>query len=264
MRIMTWNMGCAFQGSKYRRAHGEAWNRLEELDPDVAFLQEVSHIPESIDTARVVSAPRNQDGTYQTVVYSRRGSLRRLMPSPVLAPALMGQAVLAEPANSSSTKPIVLASVHTVTGHPQAVMELAFEALPPDVKARFPGDRGSWNAHVILEAVAQSTSGGRFIVGGDFNLAWRFDETDKSRRYWASDQFRAMRDKGWLRPHLKFHAGEERTLFRRENEFFQLDHFFVDQDTYDNSTSCDVLHLEDQDRLSDHAPLMLTVADTPA
>lgn len=154
---------------------------------------------------------------------------------------------------------MVVASVHTIPGRPSGWQGPAFDALPPELSAGLPKDRGSWNAHIILDAIARSSSGGRFILGGDFNVAWRFDETDKVPSHWAGDQFRAMRERGWRRPHLKFHAGEERTLFRHDHELFQLDHFFVDELTYGISTGCDVLDLEDQSRLSDHAPLALQV-----
>lgn len=52
MHILTWNMGCAFQGSKYRAAHGHAWEQIEALNPDIALLQEVSEIPPGLTQRR--------------------------------------------------------------------------------------------------------------------------------------------------------------------------------------------------------------------
>src|SRR5688572_26341622 len=41
MKIISWNMGCAPSGSRYRKTHGDAWKYLlRELQPDVAFVQE--------------------------------------------------------------------------------------------------------------------------------------------------------------------------------------------------------------------------------
>lgn len=254
-------MGCAF-GNEYRQSHDEAWRRVEQLDPDVALLQECGVIPEWVDPSRIASRPRNEGGRFHTIVYARRGTIQALNPDPILAPMLAGQAVMAE-VNLDGASPILFASVHARTGSPEGVDRSHFDALADDERARLalPADTGSWNATSIYTAIARAATQQRTIVGGDFNLAWRFDETDGAPRFWAAAQFRAMRELGWRRPHLKFHAGEERTLFRKDrpHELFQLDHFFTDAQTYAAATSCEVVQIEDLERLSDHAPLMLAV-----
>lgn len=251
-------MGCGY-GSRYKANHAQAWREIEALDPDVALLQEVLRVPESIDPSRVERAPRNRAGTFQTVVYVRRGSLVRIEPEPTLSPVVGGQVVLAE-VTGLSISPVVVASIHTLTGAPEKQAQEAFNALPDSVRGLLPEDRGSWNAAVILRSVAQHTRDRRFVVGGDLNLAWRFDEVQGGKTsYWASEQFRALRSEGWRRCHLKFHAGEERTLFRRPDELYQLDHLFADAETYGAATCCDVLQLDDLQELSDHAPLVLEI-----
>jgi endonuclease/exonuclease/phosphatase family metal-dependent hydrolase len=264
MRVITWNMGCAYERSKYRANHAEAWSRIERLDPDVALLQEVGYIPQSIDPERVVATPRNPDSTFLTVVYARRGKVVRLLTDPSLSTVVRGQAVVAE-VSGASVHPVVFASVHTLTGLPSAEAKLAFEALATDGRLQLSTDTGSWHPQVILQAVDQHVGGRRFVVGGDFNVAWRFDEEQGSEGgYWASAQFQAARSKGWRRCHLKFHAGEERTFFRGARELYQLDHIFADKITYDAASRCDVLQMEDQDRLSDHAPMILEVEEPNA
>lgn len=257
VQILAWNMGCGF-GAEYRSNHLDAWNRIEDLDPDVALLQEVASIPGWVDLGRVIVASRNQTRTFLTVVYARRGSCEPVAPDVVMAPLIGSQVVIGEV--SGLGEPLLVASVHTRTGHPKDPELSMFRALDPEVRDRLelPEDLGSWNAAIIRSAVTHASVGRQFVAGGDFNLSWRFDETESRPTGWASDQFKAMRDAGWRRPHLKFHAGEERTLFRRPLEMFQLDHFFTDANTYVAATSCDVIHLDDLERLSDHAPLGLT------
>lgn len=258
MKILTWNMGCAF-GSKYRAAHADAWAVIESLDPDIALLQEVALVPESIDPTCVVRAPRASGAAFHTVIYVRRGSVVRLDSDVSLAAALSGQAVLAE-ISSLDTENLIVASVHTRTGPPRAADRELFDILPPSVRSQLPRDAGSWNAHIILMSIDAHVKKRRFVAGGDFNLAWRFDEMQGGRQnYWASAQFKEHRDRGWRRCHLKFHAGEERTLFRGRDELYQLDHFFADEETYRQTTRCDVINLDERDRLSDHAPMILEI-----
>lgn len=90
-----------------------------------------------------------------------------------------------------SIDPLTVVSVHTMTGVPKGGQVGAFDALSAAARARLPKDSGSWNAHIIMDVVAKASTGGRFVIGGDFNVSWRFDETQDS--HWASDQFRAMR-----------------------------------------------------------------------
>lgn len=257
VRIITWNMGCGF-GGRYRSNHLNAWRQIEELDPDVALLQEVASIPDWADPSRIIVAKRNEAGTFLTVVYARRGSCELVAPDASVSPLLGSQAVIAEVTGLG--EPLLVASVHTRTGRPKEPELSMFHGLDPEVKGRLdlPSDSGSWNASIICSVIEWAAGRRNFVAGGDFNLAWRFDETDPRPTGWASDQFKAMRDAGWRRPHLKFHAGEERTLFRRPLEIFQLDHFFCDAGTYGRATACDVIHLDDLEELSDHAPLGLT------
>lgn len=260
MRVLTWNMGCAYGGT-YHAGHPEAWRRLESLEPDVALLQEVLAVPDWVDPAHIIAEPRNTGGRFRTLVYVRGGSCNRVAPHPVLGPLLGGQVVIAEVAGFSEM-PILMASVHTRTGPPRDPERSMFDALTPEEKSqlRLPKDSGSWNASLILAEVERVARDRQFVAGGDFNLAWRFDETQGgSTRYWASEQFKAMRNEGWRRPHLKFHAGEERTFFRHPHELLQLDHYFTDEGTYRAATRCDVMYFEDLNQLSDHAPLLLEI-----
>ena len=260
MRIVTWNMGCAF-GHKYRRGHLDAWSYLKDLNPDLAMLQEVGELPSWVAEDQVISAPRNQGGNFSTVLYSKTGGLVPVSPPPELADLLDGQAVMGL-FQIGSTRPSLVASVHAKTG---LIDQSFLQHLPTDIRQWFPeaADRESWHMDVILAAVeATRRQYRRLVVAGDFNLALRLDEIHgPGPTYWGSGQyFDWARRCGWRRAHLKFHAGEQRTFFRKPTQLYQLDHFFVDEATYKTVDACDVLVPPRLEDLSDHAPLSMSLA----
>ncbi len=74
----------------------------------------------------------------------------------------------------------------------------------------------------------------------------------------ATRWFTRARDAKWRAAHPKFHAGEERTLFRKgREELYQIDHLFTDNQTWKTLKSCQVLQVPYLSELSDHAPLAL-------
>lgn len=265
MRAVTWNMGCGY-GHKFRNAHAQAWSYLkEELDPDLAMLQEVGELPAWLSDDQVIRAPRNHGGNFSTVLYSKSGGLLPVAPPPKLADLLDGQAVMGLLPLGSS-RPSLVASVHAKTG----LIDQAFlDDLPADVRQWFPetADREFWHMVVILAAIeATRRQRRRLVVGGDFNLALRLDEVHgPGSSHWGSGQFFDWaRRCGWRRAHLKFHAGEVRTLFRKPKELDQLDHFFVDESTYKTVDACEVLTPPALEDLCDHAPLCLSLTTSHA
>lgn len=86
---------------------------------------------------------------------------------------------------------------------------------------------------VILADLAAHTRSRRFVVGGDLNATLRFDAlyAPTSVYYGNAEWFGKATAVGWRALHPKFHAGEQRTLFRPgKNEAFQLDHLFCDHE----------------------------------
>ena len=70
------------------------------------------------------------------------------------------------------------------------------------------------------------------MVGGDLNAALRFDALypPTSVYYGNAEWFGKAAAVGWRALHPKFHAGEQRTLFRPgKDEAFQLDHRDIPQ-----------------------------------
>jgi exonuclease III len=101
------------------------------------------------------------------------------------------------------------------------------------------------------------------VVGGDLNAALRFDDlyTRGASLYGNLEWFSKAREAGWWNAHRKFHAGEQRTLFRpgKPDEHFQIDHLFTDKGTWTDLQRCEVLSVPFLGEFSDHAPLVLEV-----
>lgn len=85
-----------------------------------------------------------------------------------------------------------------------------------------------------------------------------------SSAYYGNEEWFAKAEAaGWRAVHPKFHAGEQRTLFRPgKDEAFQLDHLLCDRKTWDAATACEVLQVPYLEELSDHAPLSVDIAVT--
>jgi len=113
---------------------------------------------------------------------------------------------------------------------------------------------------LILSDLSPMTSGRRFVIGGDFNASVRFDDYYRagSRGSAFTKWFLKAKDAKWRAAHPKFHAGEQRTLFRPgRDEPYQLDHFFTDDQTWDSLTGCDVIAVPYLNEFTDHAPLAM-------
>lgn len=259
MRLVTWNMGCAFPGSGYMAHHERAWRALMDLDPDVALLQE-ARPPEWVTNngASVVGRPRNDGGSFHTLIWSRNRKLQPLETSMELVTLIQGQMVAAETTDDLG-RPLLVASLHAQTG---AWPQEPFAALSKRVRDLLPEGRDIWQQDVMLAEARQAFGERPFVAAGDMNVASRMDDIHGRRSpMWGSGQwFARARDAGWLRCHLKFHAGEEQTFFRpgkEREQMYQLDHFFADPSTYDSAVRCDVLAPANLAEMSDHAPMEL-------
>jgi endonuclease/exonuclease/phosphatase family metal-dependent hydrolase len=48
MRLITWNMGCAY-GSRYKQSNPRTWQQLLAWQPDIALVQETLHPGDHLD-----------------------------------------------------------------------------------------------------------------------------------------------------------------------------------------------------------------------
>lgn len=257
MRVVTWNMGCSFDAA-YRKSHDRTWSQLLAWDPDVALIQETLAPPRFCPEERWVFTPfspwppgRAEVGT---LVYSKTG-LARLEVGGRSADLSHGQLTAAEVDVAGDM--FVFASIHAITQGPS---KEAISALGSDVSWSGPSLE---NLDLILHDLSKITAKRRFVVGGDLNAAKRFDDSKRrsSRGSNYHKWFSKARDAKWRLAHPKFHAGEERTIFRTarpgEDLELQIDHLFTDDATWDLLTSCNVLQVPYLTEFTDHAPLAL-------
>lgn len=75
MRLITWNMGCAY-GARYKTANPRTWQQLLAWRPDIALVQETLR-PDELDPEAYLFTPYDWSGpeTRQigTLVYARTG-----------------------------------------------------------------------------------------------------------------------------------------------------------------------------------------------
>jgi exonuclease III len=250
VRVVTWNMG----GVTYRGKQGRAWSQVMAWDPDVALLQEV-YRPDRLDEHLWSWTPYEGIPDRGTLIYSKDG-LTSVETTGQFHTAVSGQVTLAEVQLDGA--PILFASVHAVTS---AVSAHLLDGLDTaDVSSW--GGKSIYSLDLILADVSAATRGRRFVIGGDFNAALRYDLFHRYSSVGSgyTRWFMKARDAGWRAAHPKFHSGEERTLFRKglpEGENHQVDHLFTDDTTWDQLTRCDVLHVPYLNEFTDHAPLAM-------
>jgi exonuclease III len=252
-------MGCSY-GSSFKISQARTWHQLLAWDPDVAFVQECLEPSEWLksDSYRFTPYPWCAEMAVKvgTLVYARSLPLEA-GPDLPYAEMLSGQITAVEAATPGSDRPLLLASVHAMTG-----------AMAPGLLAGHDvaGVGGSHTTKVypvdlIRHSLSQVTAGRRFVVGGDFNTSIRFDDlyTKGSVYYGNVEWFTRLREAGWRNAHRKFHTGDERTLFRlgKDDEHFQIDHLFTDSTTWGSLARCDVLTVPFLEEFTDHAPLVM-------
>ncbi len=226
IKVITWNLGHWQYGSR----HNEAWSYLRnEIRPDLALLQEVSH-PKLIAGEYFVLRPVH--GNWGTAVYTRN------MPTEELAfEGYSGRVVIAEIETSAAQK-LVVASVHA-----------------PIIDGRvFP------YLSEIFGKIEEIASKRSFVVGGDLNTA-RLAET-----VWPGHghgPFWERIDAGkslFFDCHRKFHDVEQQTFFRPGSRHpFQDDHLFTSYDLADRIGFCDVVDNTITRSLSDHIPIIAEI-----
>jgi endonuclease/exonuclease/phosphatase family metal-dependent hydrolase len=253
LRVITWNMGCAY-GSTYKKTQARTWRQLLAWDPDIALLQETLR-PTDVDPARYVFTPYGFSEKIGTLVHSKSEQLVSSALPPLLGDLLQGQVTMAEV--SLDGKNFLFASIHAGTGQlaSEDLAGLDLDGVGASHTSKiYPLD-------VILNQMKPATATRQFVVGGDLNASVRFDDLygPSSPMYGNVEWFSKARDAKWYNAHRKFHTGDHRTLFRpgKPDELFQIDHLFTDKTTWNQLQRCDVLDVPLLDELSDHAPILL-------
>jgi endonuclease/exonuclease/phosphatase family metal-dependent hydrolase len=246
-------MGCGY-GHAYGSTHDDAWRYLLGIT-DVALVQEAVP-PDWLDADDYVFEPKYPDQSWGTAVVARGLRPRRVQTGDEQRwlPKMPGAAVIADidingrPTRFVSMHPRAEATDEGFTG------DADLTGIKPAYHSRaFPVDL----VHSDLTPLLREHS---FVAAGDLNSALRFDfvRGRNSEVFGNADLFQKFRDHGWRDGHLKFHAGEERTFFRGDQNYM-LDHLYVDDALYAALRSCDVLAYDEVSQYSDHAPLAATI-----
>jgi exonuclease III len=215
MRIISWNMGCAPRGSRYRRTHATAWRYLlDTLTPDIAFVQEALRPTQAVtpnDGELQWSADiGNQSGT---AVFIRRG-------------------FAFEPLTVRSDKSYVAGARVSVAGEP--IVFISVHVGPSNYRK---------NLKTLVDALCPVIEGTRFVVGGDWNAARHVDDVYGGqwyRKFFDDLAARQMVDCHWTQ-----HGEEVPSLWRKQDAHrYQCDHIFADAITA-SGADCNVMpHVE--------------------
>ena len=254
MRVVIWNLA-ANTVSRSRVAHERAWRYLEDLDPDLALVQEVRP-PDWVVTRpdwSIVHAPFRLWGSAIVAKTSLALAAYDGPSGGVLDDdGYLATGSLALPAGS----PLIVGSVHTPIG-PATAAELG-ERDPGSI--RTPRYKVPYRRDLAYAIYRDRTRGQRFLVGGDWNIARLWDRHHAGSS--EVDFFHRAENDGWVDCYQRFHPeGEGRTWFRGDDPPYQNDHVFCDQETAARLVSCEIdAHPAKTLLLSDHAALVLELA----
>ena len=244
MRVVSWNM------AHTRRA----WDYLEELDPDLALLQEANpaHTPDWVAQrwpSRAMWPP--QSWGWGSALAKPHLDLTPYPRGPegMEINGWLATATVKLPDGESA----VIGSVHAppfrVTAEHLAGRDPAPMSLP---KYRTPR-----TFDVAYATYRERVRGRRFIVGGDWNISRDLWQLYHPKSHDADFFVRAEQD-GWVDSYRRDHKHEGQTWFRAGNLPYQFDHVFCDEATAESMRFSKIdPHPAACLRLSDHAPVIV-------
>ncbi|MGD8486490.1 MAG: hypothetical protein PVH07_07630 [Chloroflexota bacterium] len=253
MRVVSWNLA-AGTTSRSAGIHDRAWRYLEELDPDVALLQEVVPPDWARERAdwRLVHRPFVR---WVTAILARAPLRLVELEGPADGELdAMGHLAAAElglPGGAS----MLVGSVHTPIGEAsRSQLGGRDPELVRTARYQVPFKRDA--AYAVFR---DRTSDRRFIVGGDWSTSRLWDELHDGTS--EVDFFERAQGDGWVECYRRFHPSEGQTWFRSDEPPYQLDHVFCDPATGALMLSCEIDQRPAKElRLSDHAPLVIEFA----
>jgi exonuclease III len=262
MKLVTWNMRRATHKSV-------AWEYLQQLDPEVAFLQEVNSIPESIMSEyRVFSLPAISKAgkvqTFHTVIISKHPFVEDVKLSSTLtwvndARAFFKGNIIAKAIEVNNQK-LNLVNAYS----PAWIVPDTFTAGVDVTGVKLEQNPHVWATEILWKCLLDHPhihSDG-WIVGGDFNSSETFDylwgssprgNLEIIERMNALDLYDALRTHhGRLIPTHKNNRGGK--------IIHQLDHLYMSRYLIDAVQDCFTGRHEDvfDSNLSDHLPIICT------
>jgi exonuclease III len=256
MKILSWNMARAIRPTGLNT---DPWAVLEEINPDIALLQEVRVPPMTFGGHfHIVPTARGWGtGVWSKYPFSWTGTLPRGSDSSheAIGDALAGYVATAA-VELSPGRSLSVTSVH---------------AYPAPVDARFlagfsidsvkcPAAAGVWPGDLVWWATRSlPNAGDPIVLGGDWNTALRFDEVYGPRG--NAEFFARMSETGWCDAMKKFHDAEVQTYFSTGRGPYQLDHVFLTSDLFNSLQGADVAATPQVLGASDHAPIVLEILE---
>ncbi|MBA3534945.1 MAG: hypothetical protein H0T73_23795 [Ardenticatenales bacterium] len=263
MRVVSWNCRRA-------SAQSSVWDHLLDLAPDLALLQEVSHIPQQVQQHYkiVQKFPTGKNGSPQRFMTTIlvRGSVG----NPIM---LQGPAPWVDKEIENFAGNLVGVEVQPEHGPKLRVMNVYSPAWPVDKKqladvdvssVRLTQNRDVWVGDLLWAALSRikPQPDECWIIGGDFNLCETFDSwrggPRGNREY--LDRLAAL----GLVDCLRYTKEALTPTFRTPKGTItaQLDYLFVTDILLTQLVRCDVGSHEDifEQGLSDHLPLVADFA----
>lgn len=261
MRIVTWNVNRA-------RANRPTWRMLKELNPDIAFLQEVGEIPagEFAGYNAIETTPITRDGHAQRFrsLLMVRGGVDK--PAPLTSSQPWTNEQLARFGGNVYVTTVRLASGQSLrvlhAYCPPWPLETA-NAPIEEVKAlRFPTNPSVWLTNLLRDAICQlpNLADSSWVMAGDLNLSETLDRPGQPPRG-NKDFLERMAGLG-LTECLRHHQQKVVPTYRHSKGsiIHQIDHIFVSQPLLHRLRSCRTADTKQvfgpPERLSDHLPIV--------
>lgn len=236
--------------------HTNAWRWLNDLDVDIALVQEAVRTDQAVAHWDSVIWSSKYGRNWGSAVLTR-GMSYRAWEVPTTCPwlrAVGGAACVAEPEEPGG---LWLASIHSSAG---SWKETELPSLPSlDGIARCSADGSElWEIEVVAHELRDVLRDKPFIVGGDLNSSLTFDKNYGGRE--NEVLFANLAGSGYVDLRPRHELDEVQTYFKPGAHPYQLDHVYADTGTEVRVTSWEVLtDVAAGLGLSDHAPILITL-----
>lgn len=260
MRVITWNINKANSATK------ETWNYLHELNPDLAFLQEVNLVPDFITKEyhhlyKKCVYKNGQEQSFGTAVLVKKNitlkSFQLLSNLDWVNKELIffgGNFLAAEMITENGFHAQII-SIHSPAWkiEPARLMEVDVNEIKLKNNSDVWGTELLWSAINFMMPINNLP----WIIGGDFNFSVTFDLPKPRGNQEIIDRMNKLNlveclfhKKGILTPTFK-NANNKQIIH-------QIDHLFVSDYLIENLKFCDTGNTQRvfENSLSDHLPII--------
>ena len=260
MRVIAWNINRAHSDTK------ETWNYLLELNPDLAFLQEVNLIPDFIKNEfeclyKKATYKNGQPQRFGTAILVKK----RIIMKPFQLSAELNwvnDELIFFGGNFLAAEIILENGFHaqTISVHSPAWRIEPARLVGFDVsEIKLKNNSDVWGTELLWAALNHMKPKNNlpWIVGGDFNFSVTFDSPKLRGNQEIIDRMNKLNLVECL-----FHKKEMLTpTFKNANDkkiVHQIDHLFVSEDLVSSLEFCDTGNSQHifENSLSDHLPII--------